>query len=127
MLTDTIGDFLTRVRNASSSRKKYVTVRHSRLIKAIADILLAKRFIESMEEISVDNKKELKITLITDREPLELKRISKPGQRIYVGYGNIKRVRNGLGSGIYSTPGGVISDDEARKQKIGGEYLCEVY
>ena len=94
----------------------------------MASVLAAKRFIENVEEVAAEGKsKELRITLPADRDPLELKRISKPGQRIYVGFKDIKHVRNGLGVALISTSHGVISDGEAREKKIGGEYLCEVY
>ena len=127
MLTDPIADFLTRVRNASSAGKQDFTVRHSRIIKAIADVLVQKRYIVSAEEEMSGTAKEIRITLRNDREPLELKRVSKPGQRIYVAHDQVKRVRNGFGIGIISTSQGVISDEQARKQKIGGEYICEIY
>lgn len=129
MLTDPIADFLTRIRNASRARRHELTVNSSRLIKSIAGVLAAKRFIAGMEEGEAPNSahKELRIMLRTDREPLELKRMSKPGQRIYLGYTEIPRVRNGLGLGIISTSRGVLTGEEARKEKLGGEYICEVY
>lgn len=127
MLTDPIADFLTRVRNASSARKQDFTVRYSRIIKAIADVLVQKRFIANAEEETSGTAKEIRITLIANREPLELKRVSKPGQRIYLGHDQVRRVRNGFGIGIISTSQGVVSDEQARKQKIGGEYICEIY
>jgi len=98
------------------------------MLKSIAEILVAKRFIESVrEEQSENNRKELLITLRTDREPLHLKRVSKPGQRIYVGYNEIKRIRNGLGAAIISTSHGLMIGEEAKQQKLGGEYICEIY
>lgn len=127
MFTDPISDFLTRMRNASRARRKELTLRSSRLLKSIADVLVQKRFIEAADVDTTEKRTELKIALRTDREPLELKRMSKPGQRMYVGFEDIKRVRNGLGISIISTSHGVMSGDEARKAKLGGEYLCEVY
>lgn len=127
MLTDSIADFLTRLRNANRARKDRVTVRSSRMGKAITQILADKQFIEKFEETTRDNVKELTIIFKTGRNPLELKRISKPGQRIYIGHQNIKRVRNGLGIGIISTSQGLKPDAEAKKLKIGGEYICEIY
>lgn len=127
MLTDLIADFLTRLRNASAARHRELFIPSSSLIKEIAMVLMRKRFVETMEEITDKKNPELKITLRTDRAPLELKRISKPGQRIYVKNRDIKRVRNGLGIGILSTPKGILTDSEAREQKVGGEYICEVY
>lgn len=127
MLTDPIADFLTRIRNTSHSRSRELTVRTSKLTTALAHLLATKRFIASAEELNHEKGKMLKITLRTDREPLELKRISKPGQRIYVGYEDIRRVRNGLGAAIISTSHGLMTGDEAKGQKLGGEYICEVY
>lgn len=127
MLTDPIADFLTRLRNASHARKNELTVRSSRMAKAISQILTEKRFIGGFEETKMEKISSLCIKLLTDREPLEVKRISKPGQRIYIGYKNLKRVRNGFGIGIISTPQGVISDEAARQKKIGGEYIAEIY
>lgn len=127
MFTDPISDFLTRMRNASRARRKELKLRSSRLLKSIADVLVQKRFIEAADVETIEKRTELKIVLRTDREPLELKRMSKPGQRMYVGFEDIKRVRNGLGISIISTSQGVMSGDEARKAKLGGEYLCEIY
>lgn len=127
MLTDPIANFLNQLRNTSHARKRELIVRSSGIIKAMADVLMQKRFIETMEEMKSDKIQELKIVLRKDREPLEVKRVSKPGQRIYVGYQGLKRVRNGLGIALISTSQGVLSNEEARQKKIGGEYLCEVY
>lgn len=124
---DIISNFLTRLRNASHARRRHLTVRSSRMLKSIAEILATKHFIESAEESSNEGKKELSITFRTDREPLNLKRVSKSGQRIYVGYDEIRRIRNGLGIAIISTSHGLMIGEEARQQKLGGEYICEVY
>lgn len=127
MLTDPIADFLTRLRNANRSRRGYVIVRASNMIRAITKLLTEKQFVERFEE-STDGK----ITNITiffklDREPVEFKRVSKPGQRIYVNHTGVKRVKNGLGMAVVSTSKGIMSGEDARKQKVGGEYVCEVY
>lgn len=129
MFTDSISDFLTRIRNASRARKLTLNVRSSNLLKAVSQVLMDKKFIENFEEqpSASGKSKNIVITLKTDREPLELKRISKPGQRIYVGYKDIKPVRNGLGIAVISTSHGVMSGGEAFKQKLGGEYICEIY
>jgi small subunit ribosomal protein S8 len=100
------------------------------MIRSIANVLVNKQFIDKYEEIKEEGKAQssLKIYLKTDRrDPLELKRMSKPGQRIYVGHGEVKRVRNGLGVAIVSTSQGVMCDTDARSKKIGGEFICEVY
>jgi small subunit ribosomal protein S8 len=128
MYTDSISDFLTRIRNASHARRRDFTIQSSRMLKSIAEILAAKRIIESVNEQESENhRKELRITLRTDREPLQLKRVSKPGQRIYVVYDKIKRIRNGLGASIISTSHGLMIGEEAKQKKLGGEYICDVY
>ncbi len=128
MLTDPIADFLNRIRNASHARRSSLTAPASRAKHTIAQVLAAKKLIESVsEEVLEDKSKELVVVLRTDRDALEVKRISKPGQRIYVGYKEIKKVRNGLGIGIISTSAGIMTSDEAKQKKLGGEYLCEVY
>lgn len=127
MLTDPIADFLTRLRNTSHARRGQLTVKSSRMIKAMTELLLTKRFIEGFDEQTEGPYTSLAIRLRTDRDPLELKRISKPGQRIYIGHDEIKRVRNGLGMAIISTNRGILSGEDARKEKVGGEFICEVY
>lgn len=127
MLTDPIADFLTRLRNTSHARRKQLTVKSSRMIKAIAELLVTKRFIEGFDEQTEGPYTSLDIRLRAERDPLELKRVSKPGQRIYVGHDEIKRVRNGLGMAIISTNRGILSGEDAKKEKVGGEFICEVY
>lgn len=123
MLTDPIANFLTRIRNATRGHRSQLTVRTSRMIRAITEVLAANNFLEGFYE----EESNITLNFKPDRAPIELKRISKPGQRIYVGYRELKPVRSGLGIGLISTPGGIISTDEARKKKLGGEYLCEIY
>ena len=84
-------------------------------------------FISKFEEDKTGRIAELTITLSPTRGQLSLKRISKPGQRIYRNHDEVKRVRNGLGIGIFSTSSGVITDKECREKKIGGEYICEIF
>lgn len=129
MNTDPIADFLTRLRNASSAKLRKVNVKHSNIRKSIAEILKQKGFIENFEEETNKAGKTvgLNITLKNNGKPLHLKRISKPSQRIYVGYKELKRVRNSLGIGLISTSSGILTDSEAREKKVGGEYLCEIY
>ena len=127
MLTDPISAFLTSLRNIGRSRKNSFSFPSSKTVKAIAQILADRQFIDRFEEIVDGHKKELTIHLKPGRDPLELKRMSKPGQRIYVGYKDLKRVRNGLGIAILTTSKGLLTDAEVRKLKTGGEYICEVY
>lgn len=127
MQTDPISDFITRIRNATSAGHGALTVRSSNVIKALAETLVKKHFIESAVEHSEGPVRELTVNFIPDKGALHLKRISKPGQRIYINHKEVKRVRNGLGIAIISTSRGLLTDQEARAQKVGGEYLCEVY
>lgn len=133
MYTDPISDFLTRVRNASRARKEKINMRYSKMIESVAQVLQKKGFVRSvnhqMREALRGNSmvKELVVTLYTDREPVELKRISKPGQRIYIGAEALRPVRSGFGIGIISTSKGIVADDFARKNKLGGEYICKVW
>lgn len=127
MITDPISNFLTRLRNASCSRRKNFTIHSSNMIKAIAKILAEKGFLENLEENTSGKIPELTVHLNAGRGQIHLTKISKPGQRIYKNTNEIKRIKNGFGIGIYSTSKGVITDEECRKQKVGGEYICEVY
>lgn len=127
MHTDPISDFLTRLRNASSAKRERASMSSSKLKYAIAKLLAKRGFIKS---VFVD-KKNLKENLMVELDPargtLEIKRISKPGQKIYVPAAGVRRVKNGMGMGIYTTSKGILPDSELRKQKIGGEYICEIF
>ena len=125
-MTDPIADLLTRIRNGQMARKESVLVPYSRLKKDMLDALVKKAFIKGYKEEKDGKFKQLNIELDAEKE-LSLKRVSKPGQRIYVGKGDIGKVLNGYGISLISTSKGVMSGDEARKQGIGGEILCEVY
>lgn len=125
-MTDPIADLLTRIRNGQMARKEIVSVPHSRLKQSILDVLVKNAFIKGYKEVKDSQFKQINIELDTEKK-LALKRISKPGQRIYVGKTDIGRVLNGYGISLISTSKGVITGEEARKQGIGGEILCEIY
>lgn len=128
-MTDPIADMLTRIRNASKARKKEVVVPYSKIKLAIAETMRRQGYLFQVDVIG-DVKRDLAITLKYEgREPViqSLKRISKPGQRKYIKSDELGRVLNGLGLAILSTPKGVMSDVEAKKAKVGGELLCEIY
>ena len=128
--TDPISDYLTRVRNAMRARHKRVDIPASNLKREITKILVQQKFVAGFAEIKDDKQGMLRLTLrytngisaITG-----LSRISKPGLRVYAGSGEIPRVLNGLGLAIVSTSKGVLSDKDARAQKVGGEVLCHVW
>ena len=127
---DPISDMLTSLRNALSVGKAVVKVPFSNLKYEIAKILEREGFIEKAEKKGKRQKRFIEITLkYTDNQPAisGLKKISKPGQRIYSGWREIKRVKGGYGIAIISTSKGLMTDKEARKQKLGGEIICEVW
>ena len=131
MIIDPIGDLLTRIRNAYLARILEVRIPYSRVKADILKILKKNKYITDYEVISEENnKKSILVTLNNVRETKyvpTLKRISKPGQRIYVGSKDIKKSRNGHGIYIVSTPKGVVTGYEARSLNVGGELLCEVF
>ncbi|HEY0074199.1 MAG TPA: 30S ribosomal protein S8 [Abditibacteriaceae bacterium] len=130
MQTDPIADFLTAIRNAANARKTDVTVPSSNLKVAIAEILKREGYIGDFE-VQEDNKQNrLKISLrYHERQRVfqVLERVSKPGRRVYVGKTDVDRVLGGLGVAILSTPRGVLTDRDARRQGVGGELLLRVY
>lgn len=126
-VTDPIADLLTRIRNAVRARKTIVHVPYSKLKEAVCNVLKEHAYIMEVKAVGEGTSKELIIELYENKDDIHLKRISKPGQRIYVNRGEIPRVLEGLGLAIISTSKGVMSGDKARKENVGGEYLCEVY
>jgi len=129
-VTDTIGDFLTRIRNASQAKHKTVEAPNSNLKIAIADILKDQGFITDYETIEDGKQGVLKVTLRYHHgDPVikEIKRVSTPGRRTYVPADELPRVHNGLGIAIISTSHGVMTDKKARQQNVGGEVLCTIW
>ncbi len=131
-ITDPIADMLTRIRNANSSKHKTVDVPSSNMKLAIADILLKEGYIKSFEEIKVENNQGIiRITLKYDEKGSRvidgLKRISKPGLRVYASKDELPKVLNGLGIALISTSKGIKTDKEARQEGLGGEVLAYVW
>ena len=129
--TDPIADLLTRIRNALTARHDSVTVPSSKMKKAIADILVNEGYIKSAE-IGDDNGHPVINIVLKDGPKREkvitnLKRISKPGLRVYCGYEDLPKVLGGLGIAIISTSKGVMTDKQARADKVGGEVLAYVW
>lgn len=128
---DPIADMLTMIRNAQAVLKPEVLIPFSTIKYQIAKILERQGFVESVEKKGKGTKKIIKIVLKyeSQREPgiAGLKRISRPGQRIYLAKKQIRFVRGGYGIAIISTPQGLMTDKEARKKKLGGEVLCEIW
>jgi len=131
MVTDPIADMLTRIRNAVLARHDFVLVPASRMKASLAKILRDEGFIRDYEVLRGKPQRMLKIYLKygEKREPMVsgLKRVSKPGLRVYVGRSEIPRVYGGLGIAIVSTPKGVMTGQQAWRQRVGGELLCYVW
>ena len=130
--SDPIADMLTRIRNANTAKHDTVDVPASKMKIAIADILLNEGYITKYDIVEDGNFKTIRITLKYGADKNEkvisgLKRISKPGLRVYANSEELPRVLGGLGTAIISTNQGVITDKEARKLQIGGEVLCFVW
>lgn len=125
-MVDPIADFLTRIRNAQMAGQAEVAVPYSKLKEQMAQVMLKNKFLESVKTEDVEGKAFKNLVLGLPQKSLTLKRVSKPGQRIYLGSQDIRRVLNGLGIAIVSTSKGVITGYEARALNVGGELLCEV-
>jgi small subunit ribosomal protein S8 len=129
--TDPIADMLTRIRNGLTVRKSFVLVPSSKIKVAIAQILLEEGFIQGYEVTKDRPQANIRVWLKYDdkRRPLVtgLERVSKPGRRVYKGRRELPWVLSGLGIAIVSTPKGVMTDREARRQNVGGEILCHVW
>ena len=130
-VTDPIADMLTRIRNASAARHKELTLHSSRMKREIARILVEEGFIDSFDTQPdlVQDRLVLRLKYVEGRTPVVagLKRISKPGLRVYARKTEIPRVLGGLGLAILSTSHGVMTGSDARKQNLGGEVLCYVW
>ncbi|MCU0372487.1 MAG: 30S ribosomal protein S8 [Ignavibacteria bacterium] len=130
-MTDPISDFLTRIRNAIKAEKKSVDIPASNLKIGITEILKNANFINDYSVIETENKRRfisIKLKYNGGISVIEgLKRISRPGIRRYTDAENLPRVRNGLGIAIISTSKGLLTDKQARSQKIGGEVMCEIW
>lgn len=131
-MSDPIADMLTRIRNANVRKHKTVDIPSSKMKLAIADILVREGYVEKYELVDNGNFKDIRITLKYTADGAEriltgIKRISKPGLRVYAGKENMPKVLNGLGTAIISTNVGVITDKEARQKGVGGEVLCFVW
>ena len=126
---DPVGDMITRLRNGQMRSLSNVKVPFSVFRKNILEVLQKEGFISSYKVLKIDNKNKFEVNLkYTDGQPVikEIRRISKPGRRIYAKAENIPKIQNGLGISIVSTPKGVMSDIEARKNNVGGELICSV-
>lgn len=130
-VNDPISDMLTRIRNAGMAQKPETTMPATKILVAIADILKKEGYIRNYTVIEKHPQNHLSIELSYGADKRhtirELKRVSKPGLRVYAGKDKLPRVKSGLGIAIVSTPDGVLTGYEARKRGIGGEVLCTVW
>ena len=132
MMSDPIADMLTRIRNANAARHDTVDVPASKMKQAIADILVKEGYIKKYDIVTDGNIRTMRITMKYGKDKNEkvitgIKRISKPGLRVYAGKDNMPKVLNGLGIAIISTNKGIITDKEARALNVGGEVLAFVW
>lgn len=131
MMTDPIADMLTRIRNGALARHERVELPHSTVKEHIAQVLKAEGFVGDVRTSEGDGLKTLTIVLRYARDRASVidgvRRVSTPGRRVYVRHDRIPRIRSGIGVSILSTSKGVMTDKEARKQKVGGEIICTVW
>ncbi|ASM35880.1 30S ribosomal protein S8 [Campylobacter sputorum subsp. bubulus] len=131
MLNDLISDGLTRIRNAYMRKLDTAKLLHSNVVEAVLTILVEEKYVENYNIVEEDKKKFINVVLRYDEngKPAinEIKRVSKPGRRVYKGRDDIKRFKNGYGISIISTSKGVLSNKKAHSSGVGGEVLCTVW
>ena len=129
--SDPLGDMLTRIRNGLMRGKGKVSTPASKLRASVLDVLQNEGYIRGYSRIDYDNGKadiEIELKYYEDAPVIrEIKRISKPGRRVYSSVSSLPRVANGLGISILSTPKGVMADHDARENNVGGEVLCQIF
>ncbi|HVP38503.1 MAG TPA: 30S ribosomal protein S8 [Candidatus Saccharimonadales bacterium] len=129
--TDSVSDFLTRVRNACRAKQRRLDVPASRLRASLLDLLAREHFISHYKRMGDEKKPVLRIYLKYDQEDKSviqgLRRVSSPGRRIYVNRDKLPRVMGGMGTCVVSTSSGILSDKEAREKGLGGEVVCYVW
>lgn len=132
MTTDTIADMLTRIRNANLAKHQIVQIPSTKITRNIAQVLYAEGLIDSFEELKNGLKSSLLLSLKysgKERKPsiIKIQRISKPGLRVYSGAKKMPRILGGFGTAIVSTSRGLMTDQQARKEGVGGELLCYIW
>ena len=127
MHTDPIADLLTRIRNAYRAGREVVNIDHSKLKEEIVKNLVQTKWLKKYDIKGEGISKSLEIILQNEQIPMEIKRLSKPGRRIYLKNTDIKPVLNGFGIALISTSKGIMTNKKAKKEKLGGELICEIY
>lgn len=132
MVTDPIADLLTRIRNAQIAKHDVVSVPYSKLKHGLIKVLYDEGYVGPFRAVEGDGGRkslEIKLRYADKKQPILncLDRVSKPGRRVYLGYNDLKPVRSGLGITVLSTPKGILTDRQAREEKVGGELLCRIW
>jgi small subunit ribosomal protein S8 len=130
MMNDIIADALTRIRNASMRKQDSTTLVYAKVVEAIMGIFQTKGYIDGFHIVENGSKKSIQVNLKYENEKSvinEIKRVSKPGRRVYKPSSEIKQFKNGYGTIIITTSKGVLSNDEAHRQGVGGEVLCSIW
>lgn len=130
-MTDPIADMLTRIRNAQMAEHKDVNIPHTRINSDILEILMKEGFFASFEKTEIENRPYFNVKLKYDKfgDPVihKIEKISKPGLRKYIGYKDLRPVMGGMGLAILSTNKGIMTDKDARREKVGGEIICKIW
>lgn len=131
-MTDPIGDFIIRLKNAGNVGKKNISVPFSKMKVAVAELLSAKGFVGQVsKKTKGEVLRSINIELLYDEDGKPaisgVQRISKPSRRLYEGYKNVKKYRRGFGMSVFSTPKGIMADIDAKKEKLGGEMLFNIW
>ncbi len=131
MINDLVADSITRIRNAAMRKLDVTTLMHSKLVEAVMVVFQNKGYIESFNVVENGNKKFIKVVIKYDNNGksviTEVKKISKPGRRVYKGINDMKLFKNGYGTIVVSTSKGVLSNEDAHKAGVGGELLCSIW
>jgi len=131
MINDLVADSITRIRNAAMRKLDVTTLMHSKLVEAVMVVFQNKGYIESFNVLEKGNKKFIKVVIKYDNNGksviTEVKKISKPGRRVYKGIRDMKLFKNGYGTIVVSTSKGVLSNEDAHKAGVGGELLCSIW
>ncbi|MBP9751041.1 MAG: 30S ribosomal protein S8 [Candidatus Peribacteraceae bacterium] len=125
-VTDPIGDFITRMRNAQAARRPSCTAPHSKMKLALAELMKREGWLQDVKVIGEEPKLTIEVTFIPGKRRLVLERKSKPGRRLYTSASELRPILRGFGQAILTTSQGLVTDKEAREKKIGGEYLCTI-
>ncbi len=127
MVTDPIADLLTRIINAVSARQKRTVIPHSKMKEALVVVLKNHRYLSDYKVTKQGRFPEIEIHFDADHKPSGVKRVSKPGQRVYIKHADIRPVLNGYGISVLSTPKGLMTGREAKEKGLGGEVLCQIW